>query len=356
MTEIIESVPFFTRPKDTFRIFIFNPETDYALAAGNAYYNPPAKIKAIRKQGAFSLAAFAFPGDVILLLDEMSELNSSDAHTIQKLEEREISVIGIKESADLIRRRLKGGKSPLLVPWGWNHSLVHTLNEAGIDSKWLRTDSEMDNLRELAHRRTSVRFNRVLQSLLPYLEIFPAQECFSLEEALSFISRNGGAFLKTPWSSSGRGVTDSYRLSESKLKEWIRGCIHRQGSVMAERIHSKTGDFATEWRITHGKVHFLGFSMFRTSREGRYLGNVTATDEEIERNLHILSYEWSPQIIDAQREALTSLVAPRYDGPVGIDMLTTTEGRIIPCVEINFRLTMGMMNLQLKRQGYERSI
>ena len=45
--------------------------------------------------------------------------------------------------------------------------------------------------------------------------------------------------------------------------------------------------------------------------------------------------------------AIDDLIAPHYDGPVGIDMMLYWDenGRIAlnPCVEVNLRMTMGMV-------------
>lgn len=50
-------------------------------------------------------------------------------------------------------------------------------------------------------------------------------------------------------------------------------------------------------------------------------------------------------MIESQRLAIDSLIAPHYNGPVGIDMFSTVEGDLNPCVEINLRLTMGLAAL-----------
>lgn len=63
------------------------------------------------------------------------------------------------------------------------------------------------------------------------------------------------------------------------------------------------------------------------------------------------SGEWSGRIIDAQKTILQSMIAPRYSGPVGIDMLATADGHINPCVEINLRMTMGMVALARQKRN-----
>ena len=329
-----------------YRILIFNPETDYALAGGRTRYNPPAKIKDMRRRKFLDMGILASPGDAILLLDDISGMPPEVSESIRALEERGVSIIELGEAAALIKERGEKGLEAVITPWGWNHSLLHTLLDTGIDRSLLKSEIDIENLRHLSHRRTTIGFNNILANLLPDIGIIPAEEFLSVEDTLDFISENGGAFLKAPWSSSGRGVILSHRMKGRKLEEWIGGCITRQGSVMAERIHAKTGDFATEWMIAGGKTDFLGLSMFCTSPEGRYLGNEKRSLHDISERLKQLSPQWSDRVIEAQRVALEQIIAPGYEGPVGIDMLTTEEGGLVPCVEINLRLTMGMMNMQ----------
>ena len=50
-----------------------------------------------------------------------------------------------------------------------------------------------------------------------------------------------------------------------------------------------------------------------------------------------------------QSEILSRIVGHDYEGPAGIDMLVTSKGEVNLCVEINFRMTMGMANLLAAR-------
>ena len=44
------------------------------------------------------------------------------------------------------------------------------------------------------------------------------------------------------------------------------------------------------------------------------------------------------------------LARTSYRGPLGIDMLKTADGHIHPCLEINFRLNMGILALLLHQR------
>ncbi len=331
-------------------IFIFNPETDYALALGRTHYNPPAKIVVLRKQLQLVQAHIATPGDIIVVSDDFSPVTYPDKTHLKLVEEKGIQLVKLNQLADLI---LANDHSTFIIrPWGWNHSLRHQLLDAHIAAQLLKTDDEIDTLRQLSHRRTTIPFQHHLQNSLPTLEIPVAQEFFTVDEAIEFAAMCGKTFFKAPWSSSGRGIIrydaqdrGAASLTEQKLREWIGGFIRKQGSVMGEQAFDRIADFATEWMISDGKVDFLGLSLFNTTSEGRYLGNRHLTQEEIDATLKALTPHWSNDVIEAQRHALLSIIASGYSGPVGIDMLIATDGTLNPCVEINLRHTMGIIAL-----------
>ena len=52
-------------------------------------------------------------------------------------------------------------------------------------------------------------------------------------------------------------------------------------------------------------------------------------------------------LVTLLQSSLSALPPTFYEGPVGVDMLVTADGRIHPCVEINFRMTMGWLALHI---------
>lgn len=319
-----------------YRLFIFNPETDYALAAGSPNYNPPRIVMELRKRMAQIQKAVANPGDMILLLDKPT-------HPTE--EEKQFSVT-LPEAAEYIsHRRLNTGETPVITPWGWNQALRQTLLNYGISPEFLKSTEEIDSLRMLSHRRNTIPMTNGLIDRLELPGVAPPLEIKDVEDAIAECNRHPLVFVKAPWSSSGRGVITSAMFSEIKLREWISGCIRRQGSVMIERGYRRNGDFATEWWIEDGRAQFLGLSMFTTSPEGRYGENVLLSDEEIGKEISSRTPLWSRKVIEAQKMELENLLGSGYEGPAGIDMMTTTDGLLIPCVEINLRFTMGLIAL-----------
>lgn len=324
-------------------IHIFNPETDYALAYGKGCYSPTAGVVCMRKRLALTPARYANPEDVIVLMDDFSEseLRSQDLYPL--LSGRNLIIAGIEEIMSIIRT----GKPEdfMILPWGWNHTLRNNLLRHDIDPCFIKSIDEIDTIRRLSHRRTVIPFQRLLAVLIPDMDIKTACEFKTSDEAMDFYKEHHDVFFKMPWSSSGRGVIDARLTSERELRRWIAGSIRHQGSVMGEMAFQRTGDFASEWWCTGGHAHFLGLSLFRIAGSGRYIGNAILPQGEIAREISRLSPAWDTQIIEAQKTALETIIAPEYSGPAGIDMLSTADGGINPCVEINMRMTMGLAAL-----------
>lgn len=321
-------------------IHLFNPESDYALASGSPYYTPPASVVRLRREMALFPASFASEGDAVLVADNLDPDEIESSPYFPQANDRGISIIHIAELQSGVADRFDR-----FSPWGWNHQLLHILTAAGMPPRLLKKQPEIDRIRSLSHRRTTIPFQLSLSGLLPHIDIKPACEIKSTDDALNFLRLHPGAFFKAPWSSSGRGVICCAEMTEEQTAQWIHGIIRRQGSVMGEPGYDRILDFASEWECLDGEAEFVGLSLFRTSSRGKYTGNVTASQENIGKIISSVCQEWDSRIIDAQKEALQHLIASGYDGPAGIDMLATSSGHIVPCVEINLRQTMGMASI-----------
>ena len=328
------------------RLFIFNPATDFALAAGRNHYSPPAIIRKFARDMQLVQALVASPGDCILVADDFNPALYPSAGHLEAISSKDLSLLRHSELRELMRQDSVSDKIPFsITPWGWNHSLRIDLLGLGVSPSLIPSQEDIDSLRALSHRRTVIPFQKRLAALLPSMNVPEARELYSVEECMHLLSEYEEIYFKSPWSSSGRGVVSSASLTQEQLEQWTGGCIRRQGSVMGEKGWRRRADFATEWIIDRGKATFIGLSLFQTSQQGRYAGNSPLPQQEIEDYLKEISVEWSNEIIEAQRIGLEEIIAPHYSGPAGIDMLADESGRINPCVEINLRMTMGIISL-----------
>lgn len=326
-------------------IHIFNPETDYALGCPADSYNPPASVVKLRKEMALFPATFAHCNDTIVVIDNLDEKMLKESPCYGIVCQKGLPIISLNELSHFFKRNGLNPESLRILPWGWNLSLRKLLIRHGVPSTFLKSEGEIEAIRRLAHRRTTIPLQREMARMLPNLGIIEAREFSNVDEAVSFAQENPGAYFKMPWSSSGRGVICSVGMNMTKLREWLHGSITRQGCVIGEHGYDRTADFATEWICSNGKARFVGLSWFSTSSNGHYLGNQSLSQEQIDCNIRGVSHLWGKDIIDAQREALNLVIAPYYNGPLGIDMLADTDGLINPCVEINLRMTMGMATI-----------
>lgn len=333
------------------RIFIFNPETDYALALGRRHYSMPKKIRQLRSSLQLVQAMVAHPGDSIVVDDGFDPDLYLHPEHLQQAQKKKLTLV--PRSA----LRLHLGPEKIITPWGWNHTLRNELLREIINqgdqlpdeacpAYGIPSAGDIDSRRLLSHRRTAIAFRETLTPLLPAIRIDRGEEFTSVEKALDYAASCREVYFKAPWSSSGRGVVTSVGFATpEKMREWLAGCIRSQGSVTAEIGTGRLCDFASEWILDGGEARFRGLSLFETTSSGKYLGNFPLSYNEIMSRLEEFSPEWSDRIISAQKDALEELIAPGYEGPVGIDMLITDSRRVNPCVELNLRLTMGMMAL-----------
>ena len=235
-----------------------------------------------------------------------------------------------------------------ILPWGWSPALCHQLQQAGVQESLLPSQKELEHLRQLSHRQTAVSLLQELRSELPLDGHLAGNSvlCRSIEEAEETVNQYGEALLKSPWSSSGRGLM---KTDNPQWKAWAKRILKAQGSIVVEQFLHKVTDFALEfWLDGKGGVEYRGLSLFYTNERGAYLGNWVAPEEQ---KLAWLAQYIPLQYLQAIRAWWTARLS-RFDyaGPVGIDMMLAQEG-ICPCIEVNWRWTMGLVSCLVAEQG-----
>ena len=295
-------------------LYVFNPENDMALADGHPGYTPPVQIQQMRRELWWLPQWWADEEDIVWNGEE--RLNLSDDTRI--------------------------------MPWGWSPALCHQLKQAGVQESLLPSRKELEQIRQLSHRQTAVSLLQELRSELPLDGHFAGNSvlCRSIEEAEETANEFGEALLKSPWSSSGRGLM---KTDNPQWKAWASRILKAQGSIVVEQFMHKVTDFALEfWLDGKGGVEYRGLSLFYTNERGAYLGNWVAPEEQ--------KLAWLAQYIPLQYlqeiRAWWTARLSRFDyaGPVGIDMMLAQEG-ICPCIEVNWRWTMGLVSCLVAEQG-----
>jgi hypothetical protein len=155
---------------------------------------------------------------------------------------------------------------------------------------------------------------------------------------------------------------------DAHTQKRLQGFLSSQGGFVVDKFYEdKVLDFAMEFFIHEDQaVEFLGYSVFATGEHGAYGYNYVESQEELLERIvdedgvngsNGINRRFLERLVDyhkAHLSSLTSLVGTEnaqrvgwYFGPVGIDMLKTADGSVHPCLEMNFRMNMGILALLL---------
>ncbi|MDR1415162.1 MAG: hypothetical protein LBI96_05060 [Odoribacteraceae bacterium] len=320
-------------------LYYFNPDNEMAIAHGKAGYTPPANVARMSRDLGYLPAYLAGQEDCILL-DE-----PADARFLE--ERREI--LGI-ESRTVTLSEAKNLHFHALRPWGWGPRVNGLLDGIPVDAGG--REGWHPDKKELYSRRTASALLQLVRDELNLPESIIPHVASSVEEVVA-LSRRHPLVIKSPWSSSGRGVLMTKNSLGRKEEEWLAGALRGQGYVMVERKLDKIIDFALEfWMEASGDIRYLGLSKFFTGERGNYLANYVGPQARIERELE--QYGVPRTVQESLARASREILGGHYRGPLGIDMLLyrDDEGtrRVHPCVEINLRYNMGIVALSLARR------
>ncbi len=293
---------------------LFYPSHDIALAHGVKHFNPP-------------LAALRLQEDLASL-------------------------------SDIWNGPFRRGEVAFPQPWGWDWDTRRHIHEQyKIKNSQLPTDEELEVLRRLSSRQTTVMLIEQLRTRLKD-DSFPTPSYLSsMEEVEAFMASHKNYVLKTPWSSSGRGLMRSTVPIET-LRKHAQATLQKMGGIIGEPwIEDKVQDFAMLFFVGSDDVKFIGYSLFdndaTTYRQGHLMSN-----ESIIKKLQV-HHDQLDTIKSCYLEILSNLFAPLMGKPwqvgyVGIDMMTYRDAKplregtepslcISPCVEMNLRCTMGVV-------------
>lgn len=301
------------------KVHLFNPENDLALGIDCINYTPPPNAAALHRAGALFPLWWAGNDDAVITPEGYEE----DKEWMR-------SRYGLSADASV-----KPDAVPS--PWGWSKDARRQFMMAAKGLELLPDDQQLADFRRLSSRVSTID----ILTRADYQGVLPVNAT-SVEAALKFISDNGKCYVKSPWSGSGRGVFSTAGLPDGALRRRLEGIIHRQGSVVIEKELDKVMDFALLLYRAGNEVTISGLSVFLTEPRGMYCGNVVASQHQLRE---IICTKTSEQALDQWTERITRavselMVGETYQGPIGIDMLVHSGG-IMPCIEMNLRMTMG---------------
>ena len=320
-------------------IYYFNPENDLPLANGGLNYTAPPRAARLRHDLRLLPAWLAHPGDLVLCHDRTDRawLHGQGL---------DVDIITPDELATVTEAQV--------VPWGWSRAARRTLQRLGMPEHLLPSAERIEAVHRLAHRRTSIAIHRQLRQT-GYSDCPTPVELTTVEAVQAWALEHPECYLKLPWSGSGQGIYRVLDMDDAHLWQWCRGGLRRQGSLLCEVGLDKVQDFATEWLCNDGKVELLGYSVFDSDFHHQYAGGRVDSCAA----LHGFIAGYYPALdaaVAALRQAIALVIAPHYDGHLGVDMMLyrTIDGDIAlnACVEVNLRCTMGLVTSMLgQRHG-----
>lgn len=321
------------------RLLVFNPEHDIALASFSPGFTSPHAGRQLRADLGFLPALWATEEDFVLV-DDVEGANERYRH-IKNRPRREANFI-TKSSIREVSRKITQ-----VLPWGWDPAIKHELMKEGVAEGLLPSEERMKAIREMSSRKWAVNHLQRDTQVVTSMQV--------LNELVGFFGR---CVLKSPWSSSGRGVryVSLAEWEDSALRKWAEKVILSQGCIAVEPYYKKVKDFGMEFEaLPDGRVVYRGLSLFHTER-GAYTGNLLATEEQKEQ---VLAQYVSPDELSLLRERvireISLYIYNVYAGPLGVDMMIFSDGgelKVNPCVELNLRCTMGHVALSLS-PGHE---
>lgn len=335
------------------QIHYFNPGHETAVLLRSENYTPPANVQRMIKELSCLPVWYADSNDFVFT----EEVISPRFFSLQPKEFRPFATL-------ISRKELKqkGASLPEMVaaPWGLSPHSLHLFDELKMNCRLtLSVPSWKEEYFELTGRQTAVECLELIRQQLPDLSIPVAPKfCKKIREVEKYlILQNAPFVVKTPYSSSGRGL---HWIAERKLtpkdRTWIEGAINKQGTVSIECGLDKVQDLAMEFYSDgEGNVIYKGISVFGTEEKGAYAGNVLGNQEYLTAPIkRWIGEDIYLQIQNAVTDALKSIYGNTYRGYLGVDMLVykTKNGlyALHPCIEINMRYTMGMLAIRLSQQ------
>ncbi|WP_167619943.1 hypothetical protein [Maribellus sediminis] len=339
-------------------IYLFNPTCEYAVASGNASWQPNRLLQKMEADLEVLPIFLARSKDYVLVEKRPSE------NYLALLKNCGIEVPHFMERKTLHAASSSIQKYSKLKPWGWSPAAHKLLQPLKVHCSEAFQNSPVFNWQQEYRNYYSKEFSRDI--LLKLLSEFPdedyiltsntGQVCSSKFDFEKALLKWGKIMVKAPWSSSGRGLQAVTKTPvHEKVWEKLLGIVKEQGFAMVEPHLDKQLDIAFQFEVEKGNISYLGISNFIADKKGQYQGNhLNGLPNGLDEDLREFVKKVSKKIIAALHKVLSvSELAKIYEGNFGVDALIFKDSagslKINPCLEINVRQNMGLLSLQLEK-------
>ena len=322
------------------KLYLFNPDSDLALANNEANYIAPASARRMAQDMALLPIWYAAPDSAVLA---PSAYNADFLRKMRDLFGLRVQLATEPELPDYAEASI--------VPWGWNPSIRKYLLKRGVNEDKLPSPRLLADYRSLSSRIQAVEMTRRVTGRYPGYTCGEHTLVNNIEDCERIVNAMHACLLKVPWSGSGKGLNWCLHGFTKPVSNWCERILREQGCLTAEPIYNKVEDFAMEFYADgRGRVVFAGYSVFHTGGSGMYAGNDLLSDEKILQKLSAyVPQEEFIRLRTRLEEELSALFGGFYHGYLGVDMMIchfpdeAPVYRIHPCVEINLRMNMGVV-------------
>lgn len=342
----------------------FNPDHDWAMAAGQRHVTPPIAAVRLRRGLCWLPVLWAARGDCVLV-DSVAEAERAVAEACDALQRAGMTSSTVatlrdeamlRDGTTLRNTAMLTASVDSVAPWGWDHAVRERLTALHVPPHAMPDGKRIDDIKALSHRRTAALLTDGLRGIIVDDTVITDSRatCHDYGSVERLLGERGDIAVKAPWSGSGRGVRfmrgGTMTAHESG---WIKNVLKRQGCVTVEPYYNKVMDLAMEYICDGaGSVSYRGLSVFATAGAA-YRGNMIASELRLRQTVtQLVPKRTLDTVREAVRRQIGVVCRGRYAGPVGVDMMVVREWtsgrlRLHPCVEINFRRTMGHVALSV---------
>lgn len=337
--------------------YFFNPTCEPAIANGSPFYTAPARLRKFETDLGYLPAWLANEWDQVLV---PGTLDNDYNQEMRELGFRLPELINLKEA--LANPSWLAQPKGNLRPWGWSLA-IHQLFKPVINSyqdefKLSAVATWQEAHKNLYSRLTALdlltrMIGKYSINWLPEPTDLPVV-CFTLDQIYAEVDKRKWAVVKTPWSSSGRGLL-LFPNPDQKTKndEVLGGMLNQQGFVTIEPWFDKKVDLSYQFISKNRKIMYMGRTFFETDSKGRYVRNLLTDTPNLPDEVSGFLEMHNAEVVQLLQAALMeSGYTSLYEGWIGVDALIykddTGELRFQPMVEINGRFTMGAIAMRLR--------
>ncbi|AVV58256.1 hypothetical protein C7121_20055 [Paenibacillus glucanolyticus] len=205
--------------------------------------------------------------------------------------------------------------------------------------------SPLPDLETVVRVNSKIYSNRLLARIGEKCYGMEANSAAEMESAGNTLLKQGPYLLKDPFGVSGKG---NLLIDGEAMQRRIAGHLDKQersglrSQFLLEPLLRRGTDFSSHWFIReNGEKDFISVQRMMNQQQN-YGGSIKA-DEALIRLLEHAGY------FDTMEKALGILAEDGYHGFVCFDSMILENGDVVPIVEINARMSMGLINAYLNK-------